>query len=183
MAIRFKEFIWTGSLILCAVALWTGATEGLDIRKGGSLWARIESDGYIRIDGSLEGRFESDGAIRKNGSLIGKIEEDGMVRYSGSIIGQIESDGTLRKNGTIIGRIESDGTIRRDGSIWGSVSDSCENFDRKRAVAAVLIFFTKDFFKSFTALYGMNENGNFSGKNGGADETRTRDLRRDRPAF
>ncbi len=52
----------------------------------------------------------------------------------------------FRKNGSIIGQIETDGTIRRNGSIWGSVSDCCNDHDTKRAVAAVLVFFTMDFF-------------------------------------
>jgi hypothetical protein len=109
--------------------------------------ARIEDDGRIRIDGSLVGRFESDGTVRRSGSIVGRVEDDGVIRRSGSIIGRIEPDGTMRRSGSIIGRIESGGTIRRNGSIWGSASNCCGTHGGKRAVAAVLVFFSSYFEK------------------------------------
>jgi hypothetical protein len=57
----------------------------------------------IRKGGKLVGKIESDGSIRKNGSLVGKIESDGDVRVGGSLAGKVESDGDVRKGGSIIG--------------------------------------------------------------------------------
>jgi hypothetical protein len=121
-----------------------GASE-ITLRKGGSLWASVEANGTIRIDGSLAGEFESNGNVRRGGSLVGEVEENGTIRFNGSIVGEIESNGTLRHNGSIIGEIESGGTIRLSGSIWGSAEKCCGSSRDRRAVAAVLAFFTADF--------------------------------------
>ena len=123
--------------LLLSCCAWA---QTIEVRKGGSFWADIESDGYIRISGSLVGRVESDGDVRKNGSLVGKVESDGYIRKNGSLIGRVESDGTLRLNGTSIGRIESDGTIRKGGSYWGKASP-CNGFDDMRKIAGLLYFF------------------------------------------
>ena len=106
------------------------AAAKVELRKGGSSWAVIEDDGTIRIGGSSVGKIESDGTIRKGGSSIGKIEKDG----------------TLRKSGSSIGSIESGGTIRKGGSSWGSASNCCGDHGSKRSVAAVIVFFSSDFF-------------------------------------
>ena len=70
-----------GTRILClavvtaALAAGVGAAE-LDIRRGGSLWARFDADGWIRVDGSLVGRFESDGTVRGvMANLTGTVRE------------------------------------------------------------------------------------------------------------
>jgi hypothetical protein len=149
MRTKFSFLIFTIIFLLVFLSYATGDVfaEEMDIRKGGSLWARIEKDGYIRISGSLVGRFESDGYVRKSGSLVGEIEEDGTIRESGSFVGRLEKDGTMRKNGSIIGRIESDGYIRLGGSIWGSVEGGGLDFDSMRAVAAVLVFFAPDYWE------------------------------------
>ncbi len=122
------------------------ASADIEIRKGGSSWAKIESNGTIRIGGSSVGKFESDGTVRKGGSSIGKVESNGTIRKGGSSIGKIESGGTLRKSGSSIGKIESGGTIRKGGSSWGSASNCCGSHGGKRAVAAVIVFFSSDFF-------------------------------------
>jgi hypothetical protein len=121
------------------------ALADIEIRQGGSSWAKVENDGTIRINGSSVGKIESDGTVRKNGSSVGQVENDGTIRKSGSSVGKIESDGTLRKNGSSIGQIESGGTIRKSGSSWGSASNCCGDHGSKRTVAAVLVFFS-DFF-------------------------------------
>ena len=75
-------------VVILAVLSWAVLVFSfgeMDIRQGGSLWARIEADGDIRINGSLKGRFESGGWVRKDGSLVGEIEADGTIRRSGSI--------------------------------------------------------------------------------------------------
>ena len=84
--------------------------------------------------------------VRKGGSSWATIEDDGTVRIDGSSVGKIESDGTLRKSGSSIGMIESGGTIRKGGSSWGSASSCCGDFGSKRTVAALLAFFSGDFF-------------------------------------
>jgi cytoskeletal protein CcmA (bactofilin family) len=133
-----------GCVALGAARLGTGGEE-MDIRKGGSLWGKVEADGTIRIDGSLAGEIEADGTVRVQGSILGAVEEDGTIRRDGTIVGAVEQDGTLRKGGTIIGAIEDDGTIRRDGTLWGSAEGCCPDHAAKRAVAAVLTFFTDEF--------------------------------------
>jgi hypothetical protein len=94
----------------------------------------------------LAGTALADVEVRKGGSSWAKIENDGTIRINGSSAGKIESDGTLRKAGSSIGAIESGGTIRKNGSSWGSASNCCGDFGSKRAVAAVLVFFSGDFF-------------------------------------
>ena len=84
--------------------------------------------------------------MRKGGSKVGEVETNGTIRKGGSKIGEIESNGTLRKGGSKIGEIESGGTIRKNGSHWGSASNCCGSHGGKRAVAAVLAFFSDDFF-------------------------------------
>src|SRR5205085_1639376 len=69
-----------------------------------------------------------------------------LLRATGSSVGKIEPDGTLRKEGSSIGKIESGGTIRKNGSSWGSASNCCGDHGSKRTVAAVLVFFDRDYF-------------------------------------
>ncbi len=45
--------------LLAVLAAASSAASDMDIRKGGSLWARVESDGTIRVDGSIWGAAES----------------------------------------------------------------------------------------------------------------------------
>lgn len=137
-------------LALCALSLGIGwsatAHADIEVRRGGSSWARVENDGTVRINGSSVGKIESDGTVRKNGSSIGRVENDGTIRRDGSSVGRVENDGTMRRRGSSIGRIESDGTIRKDGSSWGSASSCCGDFGSKRTVAAVLAFFADGYF-------------------------------------
>lgn len=44
----------------------------MDVRKGGSLWARIEKDGTLRRNGTVIGRIEESGAIRRHGTIWGE---------------------------------------------------------------------------------------------------------------
>jgi hypothetical protein len=130
----------------CFLAGLALQAQEIDIRQGGSPWARIEADKAIRIGGTIEGYFESGGDVRKSGSLVGSIERDGTIRRKGTIIGRVENDGGLRREGTLIGAIEEDGTIRLAGSIWGQASPCCPEPLDRRVVAAVLVFFIEDFF-------------------------------------
>jgi hypothetical protein len=84
--------------------------------------------------------------VRKGGSSWAKIENDGTVRINGSSVGKIESDGTVRKNGSSVGKVDSDGTIRKGSSSWGSASNCCGDHGSKRAVAALIAFFSGEFF-------------------------------------
>lgn len=127
------------------LALATTADAAIEVRKGGSSWAKIEDDGTIRIGGSSVGKIERDGTVRKSGSSVGRIESDGTIRDGGSSVGRVENDGTVRYKGSSVGRIESGGTLRKGGSSWGSASSCCGDFGSKRSIAGLLYFFS-DFF-------------------------------------
>ena len=134
------------ALLVGLVAFTAVAADDVDVRKGGSHWARIASGGEVRIDGRIVGKIEQDGSVRVGGSIAGRVEGDGAIRDGGSIAGRVEKDGTLRRGGTIIGRIEDGGAIRRNGSIWGSASPCCASFDDRRQITALLFFFDRGFF-------------------------------------
>ena len=123
------------------------AEGDVDVRKGGTLWARIERGGAVRIGGTIAGEIEKDGSVRVGGSIAGSVEKNGTIRDDGTIRGRVEKDGALRLDGTIVDRIEDDGGIRRDGSIWGSASPCCAAFDETRRIAALLYFFESGFFR------------------------------------
>ena len=123
------------------------AEGDVDVRKGGTLWARIERGGAVRVGGTIAGEIEKDGTVRVGGSIAGSVERDGTIRDGGTIRGRVEKDGALRLDGTIVGRIEDDGAIRRDGSIWGSASPCCATFDETLRIAAILYFFDSGFFR------------------------------------
>jgi len=133
------------ALLIPAPALASDAVD-VDVRRGGSLWARIEAGGAVRIDGTIEGEIEEDGTIRVDGTIVGRVEEDGSIREDGTIVTRVEKDGTLRRDGTVIGRIEESGAIRRHGSIWGEASPCCSSFDDLRRLTALLLFFDRSFF-------------------------------------
>lgn len=134
---------------LVIASLLTGAAglahADIQIRKGGSSWAEITDSGDIRISGSTVGSVSADGAVRKNGSTVGSVDPGGAIRKNGSTVGSIEANGALRKNGSSIGSIEDSGAIRKNGSSWGDASHCCSDGRARRAVAAVLVFFS-DFF-------------------------------------
>ena len=54
MSSRHALILATAALALMTLAASPVAAADIDIRQGGSLWARVEDDGYIRIDGSLK---------------------------------------------------------------------------------------------------------------------------------
>jgi len=122
------------------------AGEEMDVRKDGSLWARLEKGGAVRIDGVVVGEIEDDETIRVEGRIAGRIEEDGEIREDGTVRTRVEKDGTLRRNGTVIGRIEEGGAIRRHGRIWGEATPCCASFDDLRRLTALLLFFDRSFF-------------------------------------
>lgn len=134
------------ALVELLVAPGALAGEEMDVRKGGSLWARLEKGGAVRIDGVIAGEIEDDGTIRVEGRIAGRIEEDGEIREDGTVRTRVEKDGTLRRNGTVIGRIEESGAIRRHGRIWGEASPCCASFDDLRRLTALLLFFDRSFF-------------------------------------
>jgi hypothetical protein len=132
-------------LVVASLFTFGVAHADIQIRKNGSSWAEITDSGDIRINGSTVGSVGSDGAVRKNGSTVGSVESGGAIRKHGSTVGSIESNGSLRKNGSTIGSIEDNGAIRKNGSSWGEASHCCSDGRARRAVAAVLVFFS-DFF-------------------------------------
>ena len=144
---RLRKGVALAALLSVAVAPAVLATDEVDVRKGGTLWARIERGGAVRVEGTIAGEIERDGTVRVGGSIAGSVEKDGTIRDDGTIRGRVEKDGTLRRDGTIVGRIEDDGAIRRDGTIWGSASPCCPTFDEARRVAALLYFFDRGFFR------------------------------------
>ncbi len=130
--------------LLLIFLLSTPTLADIEIRCNGSFWATLEDDGDVRIDGSYVGQVEDDGDVRKNGSFVGVVESDGDIRKNGSYYAVIEDDGDLRINGSYRGRIEPDGDIRLDGRFWGSAR-GIRGYNDIRRVAAVLIFFGRDF--------------------------------------
>jgi hypothetical protein len=118
----------------------------ITIRKGGNIWVILEANGVIRVGGNIAGEFNDDGTVRKAGNIVGKIENNGTIRKGGNIVGKIEPNGDLRREGNIIGNLAlDDGLIRKEGSIWGSHGPANFRFRDRRAVTAVLTFFTSDF--------------------------------------
>jgi cytoskeletal protein CcmA (bactofilin family) len=59
-------------LVVC-LGLFSNTINAQDLRKGGSSFGKIESNGDVRISGSVKGKFESNGDIIVSGSVIGKI--------------------------------------------------------------------------------------------------------------
>ena len=111
------------------------AVSAQDIRKGGLIFARVESNGDVRLRGQIVGRFEADGDIRVQGAIVGRIERDGDIRRKGTIVGKVERDGDVRKNGRLVGKVESDGDIRKEGQIIGRAAGV------KKEYAAAIFFF------------------------------------------
>ena len=133
-------------LPLLALARGADASGGIEVRRKGASWARIEDGGSVRIEGRLVGGLEEDGTVRVQGRLVGRVEEGGTIRENGRMVGSVEKDGTIRSAGALLGRIEKDGTIRRQGAFWGSASPCCPGFHDVRRVAALLVFFDRGFF-------------------------------------
>ena len=86
--------------LVMAVALLLAVNVNVmadNLRLGGSIVGKIESNGDVRINGSIVGRFESNGDIRVNGSIVGRVENNGDIRYKGSIIGRAEQMTNVRR--------------------------------------------------------------------------------------
>lgn len=120
---------------LFVVFFLTSNAQSQELRKGGSPFARIESNGDVRIQGKIVGRFESDGDIRVKGAIVGRIERDGDIRKKGSIVGRVDKDGDVRMGGRIVGKIEADGDVRKGGAIIGRAAGV------KKEQAAAIFFF------------------------------------------
>lgn len=119
--------------------------QEMDIWRGSSSWATIETDGDIWIGSSHVGSIESDGDVWISGSNVGEIEEDGDIWFGGSNAGEIESDGDLWRGGSRIAEIESDGDIYLESSWWGEADPFIGEPQEMRVVAAVLAFFAVEF--------------------------------------
>lgn len=119
--------------------------QDIEIWRGGSLWATIESNGKIWIGGSNVGEFESDGEVWVGSSSAGEIESDGDIWFGSSDVGDIEENGRLWLGGSRIAEIDSGGDIYLEGSWWGEVDPFEGSKAELRAVAAVLAFFAAEF--------------------------------------
>lgn len=108
---------------------------GQDLRRNGSVFAKIEANGDIRIRGRVVGKFESNGNIRIKGKVVGKIEANGDIRIRGRIVGKVEKNGDVRMSGRVVGKIESNGDVRKAGRVIGSAKGV------KKEWAAVVFFF------------------------------------------
>ena len=86
-------------LVMAVALLLTVNTNALgdNLRLGGSIVGKIESNGDVRIGGSIVGRFEANGDIRVGGSIVGRIEKNGDIRKNGSIIGRAEQMTDVRR--------------------------------------------------------------------------------------
>lgn len=122
-------------------------TGVVTIRKGGSVWSTVDSDGTIRINGSIVGSFEYDsGTVRKSGSIVGSIDAGTSIYKNGSGVGIFEPMGDIYRNGSQIANIDNaDGTIRLSGSIWGRIDGFTKKWNDIRAVMAVIVFFAPEF--------------------------------------
>lgn len=74
-------------VMAAAICIFVSNASAQDLRKGGSSFGKVESNGDVRINGSVKGKFESNGDIRVNGSVKGKIESNGDIRKNGSVVG------------------------------------------------------------------------------------------------
>lgn len=144
--VRGPRPVFTALLALLVLDGGADASGGIEVRRGGSSWARIGEDGSVRVEGRVVGDIGKDGTVRVEGKIEGRVDEDGTIRENGRIAGRVGEDGTLRSEGSLLGRIDRDGSIRRRGSLWGSASPCCSGFDASRRVAALLFFFDRGYF-------------------------------------
>ena len=100
------------SIILIALmaglmALTTESATAQTIRKGGSVYCRINNGTIYNGSGSQIGEFKS-GSIYNSGSEVGKVNSSGKVYdRSGSQIGEISSNGNIyNKSGSKIGEAD-----------------------------------------------------------------------------
>ncbi len=119
--------------------------EDIEIWRGGSKWATIETDGDIWRGGTKVGQFESDGDIWIGGNNEGEVEPDGDIWFGSDSVGEIESNGNLWRGSSRIAAIEADGTIYLGGSWWGEADPFGGAPEEMRIVAAVLAFFAEEF--------------------------------------
>jgi cytoskeletal protein CcmA (bactofilin family) len=61
-------------IIVVFIALSILKSNAQDLRKSGSIFGKVESNGDVRINGSIKGKFESNGDIRVNGSVKGSAK-------------------------------------------------------------------------------------------------------------
>ena len=92
-----KNFYVRLVMVFALLLTMNVSVMGDNLRKGGSIVGKIESNGDVRINGSIVGRFESNGDIRVGGSIEGRIEKNGDIRKNGSIIGRAEQMTDVRR--------------------------------------------------------------------------------------
>ena len=61
-------------LALFGLGMSLSTTLAQDLRKNGSIYGKVESNGDVRMNGSIVGKIESNGDVRKNGSIIGSAQ-------------------------------------------------------------------------------------------------------------
>jgi hypothetical protein len=141
-AVEFEKIVKDiGSYV--PVAVEEAAPTLVHVWINGTIFAEADREtGRIWVGPSVAAEKLSDGRISVYG---GSIETDGKIYKGGVSSGSIEKDGRLWRGGTSIGSIESNGTIYCKGSTIGSIDGGTPDWDTIRQVAAVLVFFVKDF--------------------------------------
>ena len=71
-------------VMAAAICVFVSNASAQDLRKGGSSFGKVESNGDVRINGSVKGKIESNGDIRKNGSVVGSAK--GVKKEQAAVI-------------------------------------------------------------------------------------------------
>lgn len=114
----------------------SSSSSTTELRRGGSQFGELRSNGDVYIGGSCKGELRSNGDIYVGGSCKGEIRSNGDIYKSGSKVGEVRSNGDVYENGRCIGEIRSNGEVRRNGSQIGEA----RNMRDARKVAVIYFF-------------------------------------------
>jgi hypothetical protein len=135
-----KHFLYILAACLMAWVFVPQTTSAQELRKGGSLVGKVNSDGKVyNGTGQQIGTFNSNGSVfNKGGSQIGTINSDGSLRIK-NVSGKVDNSGMVTKNGSTVGRIDSDGKVWTAGNGGGSQIGTAQGV--KKTYAAAFFFF------------------------------------------
>lgn len=107
-----------------------------ELRRGGSQFGELRSNGDVYIGGSCKGQLRSNGDIYVGGSCKGEIRSNGDIYKSGRKVGEVRSNGDIYEDGRCVGEIRSNGEVRKGGSQIGEA----RNMHDARKVAVIYFF-------------------------------------------
>lgn len=128
------------SIILIALmaglmTLTTESATAQTIRKGGSVYCRINNGTIYNGSGSKIGEFKSGSIYNSSGSKVGEVRS-GTIYKSGSEAGKVNSSGKVYdRSGSQIGEISSNGNIYNKS---GSKIGEADHVDAGLAAAIIL---------------------------------------------